>query len=170
MIKITTKYQCEICHKDFTVIGEDPDQHNLARQKAIDCWSRGVPEPIPHLVGLIWFYRLSSEVLLALPSIYGDERIKSVTDGHFLNETLWATRNNGKDDLWSDYCSSGNYLNLSWIEGLTEEGLTNTRNSFGDRSWNEVKNLDFVRRMVEFLNSQGITAQYVENCRLHKID
>lgn len=135
MIKIV-KYRCEICHRNH----DDPDS-------AIKCESRGVPKPIPHLVGLMYRYRQDNLVTLAIPPEYGDDRIADLIDGHCLNESLVATRNNCNGDSVGDSrCGGGHYINIEYIKSLRHDDAF-------------IKQSNTIR-MIDFLRSIGIKPKY----------
>lgn len=133
-------YRCEICHHDFD---------NEAG--AIKCESKGRPKPMPHLVGLMYPY-FHREVILAVPPHYGtEEGIARLTDKHHphcLNESLWATRENGNHSIGEEFCGGGNYfkLDVDWAGNMMPADLMLT---------------DYYKTMVLFLRSQGITPKQI---------
>lgn len=122
-------FECEICRR----------RHDTEKE-ALECENRGVPKPLPHLVGLMFsdnFY--GDKMVFAIPPDYGTpEGIERLTDMHFLGDKRWACRDtNAKDSIGESFCGSGGFFTIPKYHPLIQSPA--------------------LRRMVDFLRSVGIT-------------
>lgn len=131
MRAVPTRYECEICER---VYDKEKD--------AIECESQGVQELLP--VGLIYgnakgFYK---DITLCIA--------KSERNGHYLDNSLWACRDNGAgDNLGEELCGD----------------------SFGYSTQNEVRESPnrahpTFRRMIKYLKKNKIKPLMVQRGKL----
>lgn len=105
-MKTKTRYECEICHRDF-----------LVEKEAAECEARGVPKLPP--IGLIFGNASEIDHRDKKPIGITFAIAKVYLEGHAVDASLWACRNNGAgDSLGTDLCGSGNGLHLYGVPDL----------------------------------------------------
>ncbi len=122
-MKTKVEYQCDICKREYTDVKE-----------AVACEARGTPKLPP--VGLIFGNASEIDHRDKKPINITFAIAKVYLEGHAVDASLWACRNNGAgDSLGKELCGSSN--------GLYIQGIPNSRHST-------------FKRMVRYLKKEKI--------------